>query len=151
MFDIGFFELLLIGIVGLLVLGPERLPRAARTAGLWMRRARATWYSVRNELERELAEADLKKSLQQEANELDRLGQSIASDAKALERSVQEPVSANGTDSAVDQPVTSDDASADDERAMREPLQAEAEREEAGPGKATAPPAVQDAQEVGHK
>ena len=78
MFDIGFFELLLIGIVGLLVLGPERLPRAARTVGLWMRRARATWYSVRNELERELAEADLKKSLQQEAGELDRLGQSIA-------------------------------------------------------------------------
>ena len=35
MFDIGFLELLIIGVVGLLVLGPERLPKAARTAGLW--------------------------------------------------------------------------------------------------------------------
>lgn len=36
MLDIGFLELMLIGIVGLLVLGPERLPRAARTTGMWI-------------------------------------------------------------------------------------------------------------------
>ena len=41
MFDLGFSELLLIGVVALIVLGPERLPKAARLAGLWMRRARA--------------------------------------------------------------------------------------------------------------
>lgn len=125
MFDIGFFELLLIGIVGLLVLGPERLPRAARTVGLWMRRARATWYSVRNELERELAEADLKKSLQQEAGELDRLGQSIAADAKSIDRSVTEPVkdevAASAEDTAVAAPA---DVSAEDELAMRQRLPA---------------------------
>lgn len=65
MFDVGFSELLLIGVVALLVLGPERLPRAARVAGLWMRRARASWYAVRSEFERELADEDLRRSIKQ--------------------------------------------------------------------------------------
>ena len=64
MFDIGFGELLLVAVVALVVLGPERLPKAARFAGLWVRRARAQWYSVRAELERELEAEELKRSLQ---------------------------------------------------------------------------------------
>lgn len=71
MFDIGFLELLLIGTVALLVLGPERLPRAARTVGLWMRRARGAWYSMRAEMERELADDELKRSLAATRAELD--------------------------------------------------------------------------------
>lgn len=63
MFDIGFTELLLIAVVALVVLGPERLPKAARFAGLWVRRARAQWYSVKSELERELAAEELKRNL----------------------------------------------------------------------------------------
>ncbi len=63
MFDIGFGELLIIAIVALVVLGPERLPKAARFAGLWVRRARAQWHSVKDELERELAADELKRSL----------------------------------------------------------------------------------------
>ncbi|MES2671698.1 MAG: Sec-independent protein translocase protein TatB [Pseudomonadota bacterium] len=63
MFDIGFSELFLIAIVALVVLGPERLPKAARFAGLWVRRARAQWYSVRSELERELATEELQRTL----------------------------------------------------------------------------------------
>jgi sec-independent protein translocase protein TatB len=63
MFDIGFSELLVIAVVALVVLGPERLPKAARFAGLWVRRARAQWYSVKSELERELASDELKRSL----------------------------------------------------------------------------------------
>ena len=63
MFDIGFTELLLIAVVALIVLGPERLPMAARFAGRWVRRARAQWYSVKSELEREVAAEELKRSL----------------------------------------------------------------------------------------
>jgi len=63
MFDIGFSELLVIGIVALIVLGPERLPKAARFAGLWVRRARAQWESVKSELERDIAAEELKRSL----------------------------------------------------------------------------------------
>jgi sec-independent protein translocase protein TatB len=61
MFDIGFSELLIIAVVALLVLGPERLPTAARFAGLWVRRARAQWYSVKAEFEREIAQDELRK------------------------------------------------------------------------------------------
>lgn len=63
MFDLGFGELLLMALVALVVLGPERLPKAARFAGLWVRRARAQWYSVKSELEREMAADELKRSL----------------------------------------------------------------------------------------
>jgi sec-independent protein translocase protein TatB len=62
-FDIGFSELLVLAVVALVVLGPERLPKAARFAGLWVRRARAQWYSVKSELERDLAAEELRKSL----------------------------------------------------------------------------------------
>lgn len=70
MFDVGFSELFVIAIVALLVLGPERLPKAARFAGLWMRRARAQWYSVKSELENELADDELKRDLLQTRDQL---------------------------------------------------------------------------------
>ena len=63
MFDLGFSELVLVALVALVVLGPERLPKAARFAGLWVRRARAQWYSVKSELEREMAADELKRNL----------------------------------------------------------------------------------------
>ncbi|WP_226467242.1 Sec-independent protein translocase protein TatB [Luteimonas panaciterrae] len=63
MFGIDFPEFVVIAVVALIVLGPERLPKAARFAGLWVRRARAQWASVKNELERELAAEELKRSM----------------------------------------------------------------------------------------
>ncbi len=65
MFDIGFSELLIIAVVALLVLGPERLPKAARFAGLWVRRARSHWHSVKSEFENELASEDLQRTLRE--------------------------------------------------------------------------------------
>ncbi len=65
MFDVGFSELLLVALVALVVLGPERLPRAARFVGLWVRRARAQWHSVKAELERDLAAEELQRSLRE--------------------------------------------------------------------------------------
>jgi len=63
-FGISSGELFFIAIIALIVLGPERLPKATRFAGLWMRRARQQWNSVKDELERELAADELKRSLQ---------------------------------------------------------------------------------------
>ncbi len=63
MFDIGFSEIALIAVVALLVLGPERLPKVARTAGALVRRARSSWQNVRGEIERELAAEDMKKTI----------------------------------------------------------------------------------------
>ena len=84
MFDIGFSELLVIAVVALVVLGPERLPKAARFAGLWVRRARAQWYSVKSELERELAADELKRSLHDSAAVMRDIDASVrAADADA--------------------------------------------------------------------
>lgn len=63
MFDFSFGELMVVALVALVVLGPERLPKAARFTGLWVRRARAQWYSVKSELEHELASEELRRSL----------------------------------------------------------------------------------------
>lgn len=60
MFDIGFGELLLIGLVGLLVLGPERLPGVAKTLGGFVRKARHTWNQMRVELEQEVDRSRIK-------------------------------------------------------------------------------------------
>lgn len=84
MFDIGFSELFIVAIVALMVLGPERLPRAARFTGLWVRRARAQWYSVKSELERELADDELKKSLARTRDELRDLGAELQNQGREL-------------------------------------------------------------------
>lgn len=63
MFDVGMGEVGLIAVVALLVLGPERLPVAARTVGAVLRKARQSWQSVRSEIERELAAEELKQTL----------------------------------------------------------------------------------------
>ncbi len=67
MFDVGMGEIGLIAVVALLVLGPERLPGAARTAGVLLRKARQSWQSVRVEIERELAAEELKRSMKETA------------------------------------------------------------------------------------
>ncbi|NLY13880.1 MAG: Sec-independent protein translocase subunit TatB [Gammaproteobacteria bacterium] len=66
MFDIGFSELILIGIVALLVLGPDRLPDAARVAGLWMGRIKRGFNSIKEDVERELGADDIRRELHNE-------------------------------------------------------------------------------------
>ncbi|MCY0965002.1 Sec-independent protein translocase protein TatB [Parathalassolituus penaei] len=63
MFDIGFSELLLIGVLGLIVLGPEKLPGAARTLGLLIGRARRTINGFQDELERQVRAEELREKL----------------------------------------------------------------------------------------
>ncbi len=74
MFEISFPELVILAVVALLVLGPERLPRAAQFAGLWVRRARAHWFEVKSQFERELADEELRKSLEDTRKTLDEAG-----------------------------------------------------------------------------
>lgn len=66
MFDIGFFELLLVGIVGLVVIGPERLPDAVRTTVRWWTQLKQTLGSAREELEREVGADDIRRELHNE-------------------------------------------------------------------------------------
>jgi sec-independent protein translocase protein TatB len=65
-FDIGFAELLVCAIVGLLVLGPERLPGAVRTVGRWVGKARHTVSQFSDQIDRELRADELKKRIEEE-------------------------------------------------------------------------------------
>jgi sec-independent protein translocase protein TatB len=67
MFDIGFWELAIIAVVALLVVGPERLPRVARTAGMWIGKMRGFVTSVKRDIDRELAADELKRALAKQA------------------------------------------------------------------------------------
>lgn len=95
MFDIGFWELVVIGVVALVVLGPERLPVAIRTASHWIKLIRSTANSVKTELEQELKlqelHNDLKKAEQLQMNNLSPELQESIEQLKAAAQSVNRP------------------------------------------------------------
>ena len=88
MFDIGFPELLLVALVALLVLGPNRLPEAMRTMGLILGRLRRTYMSARAEIEREIGMDEVRRELHNES--IMREFKSIESDIKKLDSEVTE-------------------------------------------------------------
>ena len=104
MFGISSGELFFIAIIALIVLGPERLPKVTRMAGMWVRRARNQWNSVKDELERELAAEELKRSLHDAQSALQDTEQRIRDSGAEARRefeqmraSVQEPDGSDAT------------------------------------------------------
>lgn len=71
MFEVGFLELALCGLVALLVFGPERLPRVARETALWIRKIRNAVNSVKQEVQHELEVQELKQSLAEQKRMLE--------------------------------------------------------------------------------
>ena len=84
MFDIGFLELAIIAVVGLIVIGPERLPEVARTVGTWVGRFRRFVTNVKSDIDRELRQEELRKALERDAG-LDELKQIMNTDTFTLE------------------------------------------------------------------
>ena len=68
MFDIGFSELIMIGLVSLLVIGPERLPKVARIAGFWLGKTRNMVASVKAEIKQELQAEELRQIFKEQAD-----------------------------------------------------------------------------------
>ena len=93
MFDIGFFELLLISIVGLLVFGPEQFLDAVRTTLHWIKKFRRSVDDVRLEVQRELHNDEILKQLKDSASELEHEIRDVAAPVTekmaALEQEVQ--------------------------------------------------------------
>jgi sec-independent protein translocase protein TatB len=87
MIDISLGKLLLLAVVALIVLGPERLPHAARTAGALLRRMRNGWDSVRAEVEREIQAEEIKRTLRETAD-----------NARAAHDSVRQDIHAAGAE-----------------------------------------------------
>lgn len=88
MFDIGFFELCIIGVVALLVLGPERLPRAARTAGMWVGRAKRMVSQVKRDIDDELRQEELAE-LREAKESLSKTRESMDSFKQELNQQVE--------------------------------------------------------------
>lgn len=89
MFEIGFWELVVIGVIALVVFGPDKLPQFARRAGYWIGRIRRQVNDVRNEIERDIAMDEMRRQrdkltapLQDLANDIRRVG-SMEVDVKA--------------------------------------------------------------------
>lgn len=89
MFDVGFWELILIAVVALVVVGPEKLPRLARITGLWLGRANAQLQSIKNEISAELRAEELKQALRK-PDDMPDLNENIDLDSPA-----EKPTSSN--------------------------------------------------------
>jgi len=73
MFDAGFLEMLVIGIIALVVIGPERLPGVARSLGSWIGKARAFVDSTKRDIEREINASEMRELLDSQKKEIDEL------------------------------------------------------------------------------
>ncbi|UNK42337.1 Sec-independent protein translocase protein TatB [Luteimonas sp. S4-F44] len=138
MFGIGSGELLIIAVVALIVLGPERLPKAARFAGLWVRRARTQWHSVKAELERELEAEELKRSVQDAQRSIADVGTQLR-DAQSKVRDEFDAVR-RGADELADEARRVPDTPAVTEAPLSPPPADEAEMPALPPGAIAADP-----------
>jgi sec-independent protein translocase protein TatB len=115
MFDVGFSELVLLFIIGLLILGPERLPRVATQIGRWVGRARRTATQLRHQLEREMAMADIRKPPPQdpkpESKEPPAASEEEqgASQESAVDEEAQDDIGANLSAEDREQPASDED------------------------------------------
>jgi len=67
MTGVGFFEILVIGVVGLLILGPDKLPGALRTMALWIGRFRRSFDDIKRDIEKEIGADEIRRQLRNEA------------------------------------------------------------------------------------
>lgn len=89
-FDIGFWELAVILVVALMVIGPDKLPGVARTIGTWVGRTRRFIHNVKGDVEREMRAEEMKKALERDAS-LDELKQIMNTDRFSLEEEDEKP------------------------------------------------------------
>ncbi|TAG74446.1 MAG: twin-arginine translocase subunit TatB [Burkholderiales bacterium] len=126
MFDFSFGELAIVAVVALVVLGPEKLPKVARTAGHLMGRARAYANQVKSDIDREVQMDELRK-LQQQAQEAARsfetavndAGRAVESEASKIEQSA-DPLRPAETANKIEPPYTPGEPKANDEVAALE-------------------------------
>ncbi len=119
MFDIGFSELLVIAVLGLLILGPERLPGAVRTVSLWLGRLRRSFANIKQEIEREVGADDIRRQLHNESvmaslnegkQKLQDSLSSAAEEVRAVERTLENDSDPAQTSSDPQDPPNTGDA-----------------------------------------
>ena len=113
MFDIGFVELLICGVIALLILGPERLPQAARAAGRWVGGAKRMASQFSSELDRQLKADELREELRKAGDvgleDVEKTIRDALAEAENQQHYVQDPQQKNRPDA----PDSSADSSQD--------------------------------------
>ncbi len=118
MFDIGFWELAIIGVIALLVVGPERLPAMARSVGLWVGRIRRYVSHVKDDIEREIRAEELREMMQ-ESSRIESLDKELGETRdtlKTVEKEIEEADASLSRDSVPrhDAPESASDEAARD-------------------------------------
>ena len=108
MFDVGLSELMVIGVVALVVIGPERLPRVARTAGLLLGRLQRYVSDVKADISREIQLDEMKKLQQQVTGQVKGLEASVSHELREVESSVSRVVAPLARDGAASPAPTSE-------------------------------------------
>jgi len=109
MFDVGFAELFLLTLIGLLVLGPERLPQVARTIGSLVRQARQSWAVMRRSIEAELASAEAANPIRDVKKDLEQIGRDISSIPESLTAAAEGKTVSDPEEAGADEEVEQDD------------------------------------------
>ena len=108
MFDIGFPELVIVSIVALLVIGPEKLPETIRSISLWISRVQRSFASIRREIESEIGADEIRQQLHNESimkeleetkNTLQQAGLDVRTTVNSAVEQVKSPVPAEESDS----------------------------------------------------
>lgn len=92
MIDLSYSKLLLLAVIALIVLGPEKLPKAARMAGAMLRRVRTGWDSVRAEVEREIQMEEIKRTAREAATQVESVRTAASDVSKDARAAVDESV-----------------------------------------------------------
>lgn len=90
MFDVGFSELCLIGLVSLLVIGPERLPKVARVVGFWLGKTRTMVASVKEEIKLELQAEEMRQIFKEQSG-LQEVRQMLDETSSTLKSTLEQP------------------------------------------------------------
>ncbi|WP_299980787.1 Sec-independent protein translocase protein TatB [uncultured Pseudoteredinibacter sp.] len=118
MFDIGFFELLLIAVVGLVVIGPERLPGTLRKLALYWGRIKRSISDTRQEIEQQIGADDIRRQLHNE-EVMERLAKAEAELNKSLD--IEEPNTASEQSAAIGNDETKAESSSEPQAAAENP------------------------------
>ena len=94
MFDVGFWEIAIVAVVALIVVGPERLPPLARTVGLWVGKARRMVADVKSDIDREVRESEF--------SEVKNIGNQITEARNKVQSSSEEFLDVGGMDEVAD-------------------------------------------------